>query len=173
MKRLLALPLLAGFALAQAPAPDPGMKTLVQVAIVTRDIDASAKRWAAVLGLPVPSISTTRPGNEVKVVYKGKASTGQAKLTFFKVGQVVIELLQPIGKDTSWKEWLDQHGESVQHLGFNVENLEHASAAMEGLGYKPLHSGRYDKDNGTYSYFDSGKDLGVVIELLHSDSPKK
>lgn len=172
MKRLLAVPLLAGIAFAQAPAPDPGMKTLVQVAIVTKDIEASAKRWAAVLGLPVPSISTTRPGNEVKVVFKGKPSTGQAKLAFFKCGQVVIELLEPVGKDTSWKEWLDQHGESVQHLGFNVQNLEQASAAMEGLGYKPLHSGRYDKDNGTYAYFDSGKDLGVIIELLHSDLPK-
>jgi hypothetical protein len=33
-----------------------------------------------------------------------------------------------------------------------------------------LHKGRYDSDDGTYIYLDSLDSLGVVIELLHSDS---
>ena len=174
LRTLIALTVCGLSAPAQSPvAIDPGLSTVVQVAIVTKDIEASAKRWAAVLGMEVPKISTTRPGHEVKVAYKGKASAGQAKLAFFKLGQVVLELIEPVGKDTSWKLYLDQHGEGVQHLGFQVKDLDQAIANAQQSGMPVLHRGRYDKDNGDYVYVDSEKALGVTIELLHSDPPKK
>jgi methylmalonyl-CoA/ethylmalonyl-CoA epimerase len=151
---------------------DPGLKKVIQVAIVVRDIDASARKWAELLGMPVPEIKTTRPGHEVKEIYRGKPSEGQVKLTFFDLGQVVLELLQPISEGTSWKEYLDKKGEGVQHLGFNVDNLDKSSEALEKEGYPVLHQGRYDGDNGTYVYHETLDDLGVVIELLHSDPAK-
>jgi hypothetical protein len=47
---------------------------------------------------------------------------------------------------------------------------------LKALGYDEIHKGRWDNDsaasNGTYAYFDSTKDLGLMIELLNSD-PKK
>jgi methylmalonyl-CoA/ethylmalonyl-CoA epimerase len=154
---------------AEAADPDPGLGDIVQVAIVTADIEASAKRWATILGEPVPEIRTTRPGHEVKMVYEGQPSDGQVKLTFFKKGPVVIELLEPVGGPSAWKDGLDAHGESVHHLGFAVKDVDHAIAAAEKLGYPVLHQGRYDSDNGTYVYLDSEKELGVMIELLYSD----
>ena len=149
---------------------DPGLKKVVQVALVVRDIEASSKLWAELLGMPVPEIKTTRPGHEVKEIYRGKPSEGQVKLTFFNLGQVVIELLQPISEGTSWKEFLDKKGEGVQHLGFQVTDLEKTSVALEKEGYPILHQGRYDSDDGTYVYHETLDALGVVIELLHSDS---
>lgn len=170
MKAVLAI-LLAAVPLAaqQLPPKDPGFEKIVQIAIVTRDIEASAKRWAALLGLPQSPITTTRPGQEVKVVYRGKPSTGQAKLAFFRTGQVVLELIQPVGGNTSWKEYLDKYGEGVQHIGIQVTDLEGSVRRIQQLGYPEIHRGRYDKDNGTYVYFDTIKELGTVIELLHSD----
>ena len=177
MRTLICLTMVAGLAwpvFAQTPAPlDPGIQKVIQVAIVTRDIQASAQRWAAVLGMPVPAISTTRPGNEVKELYRGKPSTGQAKLAFFRLGQVTLELIEPVGPDTSWREYLDKNGEGVQHLGFQVSDIEKANASAAAMGFPPLHRGRYDKDNGSYSYVDSQKALGVVIEFLQSDPPKQ
>ena len=151
---------------------DPGLKKVVQVALVVRDIEASSKRWAELLGMPVPEIRTTRPGHEVKEIYRGKPSEGQVKLTFFNLGQVVIELLQPISEGTSWKEYLDKEGEGVQHLGFQVADPEKTSMELEKEGYPIMHQGRYDSDDGTYIYHDTMDALGVVIELLHSDSAK-
>jgi catechol 2,3-dioxygenase-like lactoylglutathione lyase family enzyme len=151
---------------------DPGLKKVVQVAIVVRDIEASSKRWAELLGMPVPEISTTRPGHEVKEIYRGKPSEGQVKLTFFNLGQVVIELLQPISEGTSWKEYLDEKGEGVQHLGFQVVDPDKTSAELEKAGYPIIHQGRYDADNGTYIYHETLDALGVVVELLHSDTKK-
>jgi catechol 2,3-dioxygenase-like lactoylglutathione lyase family enzyme len=151
---------------------DPGLKKVVQVAIVVRDIEASSKLWADLLGMPVPEISTTRPGHEVKEIYRGKPSEGQVKLTFFNLGQVVIELLQPISEGTSWKEFLDKKGEGVQHLGFQVEDPDKTSAELEKAGYPIIHQGRYDSNDGTYIYHETLDALGVVVELLHSDTKK-
>jgi catechol 2,3-dioxygenase-like lactoylglutathione lyase family enzyme len=154
---------------AQAKYHDPGLKKVIQVAIVVRDIEATSKRWSELLGMPVPPIQTTRPGHEVKVIYRGKPSEGQAKLTFFNLGQVVLELIEPVGEGTSWKEFLDKKGEGVQHLGFQVVDPDKTVQALEKEGMPVLHRGRYDSDDGTYIYMDSQNPLGVVIELLHSD----
>lgn len=151
---------------------DPGLKKVVQVAIVVRDIEATARLWAELLDMPMPPISTTRQGNEVKEIYRGKPTEGQTKLTFFNLGQVVIELMQPINEGTSWKEFLDTKGEGVQHLGFQVVDPVKTSEALEKAGYPVIHRGRYDSDNGTYIYHDTQDALGVIVELLHSDEKK-
>jgi hypothetical protein len=170
MKAAIAIALLTLPLAAQSnPPKDPGFEKIVQIAIVTRDIEASAKRWSALLGMPQSPITTTRPGQEVKVVYRGKPSSGRAKLAFFKTGQVVLELIEPVGGDTAWKEYLDQYGEGVQHIGIQVTDLEGSVRRIQQLGYPEIHRGRYDKDNGTYVYFDTVKQLGTVVELLHSD----
>lgn len=174
---LLAAAALAVPVLAQSqPERDPGFKTITQVALVTKDIDVSAKRWAALLGVEVPKISTSLPGSEVHMTYKGKPSNSRAKLAFLKAGQVTVELIQPLGPDTSWMKFLSEHGEGVHHIAFNVQNLAKSEGELKALGYDEIHRGRWDSDtatnNGTYVYFDSTKDLGLMIELLNSD-PKK
>jgi catechol 2,3-dioxygenase-like lactoylglutathione lyase family enzyme len=171
---LLAAAALAVPVFAQSqPARDPGFKTITQVAVVTKDIDASARRWAALLGVETPSISVTAPGNEVHMMYRGKPSNSRAKLAFLKAGQVTVELIQPLGPNTSWKKFLDEHGEGVHHIAFNVQNLERSESELKALGYEQIHTGRWERDgvkgNGDYAYFDSTKDLGLMIELLHSD----
>ena len=153
-----------------APARDPGLQKVVQIAIVTRDIESSAKRWSDLLGLPANPITTTRPGKEVSMVVDGKPSDARVKLTFFKLGQVVLELMQPLGGASSWQKGLDRNGESVHHIGLQVSDLDGSMKLLESLGYKQEHRGRYDKQNGDYVYYDTEKALGVIIELLHSDA---
>jgi methylmalonyl-CoA/ethylmalonyl-CoA epimerase len=151
---------------------DPGIKTVTQVAIVCRDIEATSKRWAAVLGVDPPPISTTRPGHETKMMVKGRPSDGRAKLAFIKLGQVTLELVQPLGGDTSWQEFLDKNGEGVQHIAFQIADPQKTVQAFADASVPVLQQGRYDNDNGSYIYLDSAKALGVTLELLHSD-PKK
>ena len=172
-KLTLLIALLFMPALPQQPAyHDPGMKGVVQVAIVCRDIDASSKRWATVLGVDPPQIRTTKPGHEVKEMFRGRPSDGQAKLAFIRLGQVTLELIQPVGGNTSWKEFLDANGEGVQHIAFQVQDLDQTVKSLGGMGMPVLHKGRYDDDSGSYTYVDSRKALGVTLELLHPE-PKK
>jgi catechol 2,3-dioxygenase-like lactoylglutathione lyase family enzyme len=145
------------------------MNKVVQIAIVVKDIEAASKRWSAVLGLPESEIRTTRPGGEVRMTVRGKPSEARAKLAFFKTGQVVIELIEPVGGPSSWQEILDAKGEGLHHIGFQVEDLKQAKRDLEAAGYENVHEGRYDRDDGTYVYYDTLDDLGATVELLHSD----
>jgi hypothetical protein len=175
MKTLLLLPaMFAAAAWAQPPAaaPDPGLKSVIQIAIACRDIEATSKQWAAALGVDPPKVKLTRPGREVNVVYRGRPSDGQIKMAVIRLGQVSLELMEPVGADTSWREFLESNGEGVQHIAFGVTDLEKTVKRFEGLGMPVVHRGRYDADNGTYIYLDSKRALGVTVELLHSD-PKK
>lgn len=145
-----------------------GSTTLAQVAIVVRDIEASARRYAEVLGLPVPNIITTRPGSEVNMTYCGGPSDAQAKLAFFGLGQVQLELIEPLGGKSTWQEALDNNGESVHHLAFWVEGMQRSVDFLAGHGIPMIQRGDMG-ENGQYAYFDAEKPLGVVLELLEKE----
>ncbi len=171
------IPLFVAFAAAaglgqEAPYVDPGMKKIVQIAIVCRDVQACSERWGRMLGTKPAPVRTTLPGRDVKLLYHGKPSDGQIKLTFFNTGEAVLELMQPVGGPTAWKDHLDQHGESVQHLAFKVVDLEKTIQSLALQGMPVIHRGRFDTDNGDYVYVDSQDKLGVTIELLHWDEKK-
>ena len=85
---------------------------------------------------------------------------------------MVIELLEPITEGTAWYEFLQEHGEGVQHLGFTYVDKEKGMEQFEKDGYAMIHKGRYDSDDGTYIYYDTEDAMGVVVELLHSDVKK-
>jgi hypothetical protein len=77
-----------------------------------------------------------------------------------------------LGGDTSWQQFLDKNGEGIQHIAFQVDDVEKTVKAFGDAGMPVLHQGRYDDDSGSYTYIDSAKALGVTLELLHSE-PKK
>ena len=153
------------------PYRDPGLKRVAQVAVVCKDVEACSKRWASLLGLPAPtSFDTTKVGHEVGMTYRGKASDARVKMAFIKAANTQLEFLQPVGAGSAWQEGLDKNGEGVHHLGFEVEDIEKTIAAFQKEGIAVLQRGRYDSNDGTYVYLDSHDKLGVIIELLHSDT---
>jgi methylmalonyl-CoA/ethylmalonyl-CoA epimerase len=146
---------------------DPGLKTIVQIAVVCRDIEVTARRWAAFLGVEMPKISTTDRGNECGMVYLGKPSDARCKLAFFETGTCRLELIQPLGSESSWQEALDKNGESIHHIAFEVKDLKGTLRACEEQGMPLIHQGHWDGRDGTYAYVDSQKNLGVMIEFLN------
>jgi methylmalonyl-CoA/ethylmalonyl-CoA epimerase len=138
--------------------------TVSQIAIVVRDIEEARHRWAQILGQPIPDIIVTQPGDEVYMTYRGQPSNAQAKLAFFNLGQVQLELIEPIGEPSTWKEALDKHGESVHHIAFWTEDMQASAEFLKEQGIPLIQRG--DMGEGQYAYFDAEQQLGVQIELL-------
>jgi catechol 2,3-dioxygenase-like lactoylglutathione lyase family enzyme len=144
-----------------------GTTTVTQVAIIVRDIEARVQAWAAVLGMPVPEIIVTDPVEVAQTEYQGAPSPGRAKLAFFKLGQVSLELIEPIDGPSTWKDQLDQHGESLHHIAFNVEGMGERIAHLAAHGAPLVQRGEYT--GGRYAYVDGTSALGAVVELLEND----
>jgi len=144
-----------------------GTTTVTQVAIVVRDIEAKARAWAHVLGLPVPAVIVTDPVEVAQTEYQGRPSPARAKLAFFQLGQVSLELIEPIGGPSTWQEHLDAHGESLHHIAFQIQGMQNKLAYLDANGIPLVQRGEYT--GGRYAYADGAKALGTVIELLEND----
>ena len=141
-----------------------GSRTLAQVAIVVCNIEEAAKRYADILGLPVPEPIVTAPGLEANQTYRGMPSDARAKLAFFSVGQVQIELIEPLGGASTWQDVLDRKGECVHHIAFWVEGMQKSVNFLKSRGIPMIQRG--DMGEGQYAYFDAEAQLGVTLELL-------
>ncbi len=142
------------------------MESCCQIAIVVRDIEAAAKRYADVFGVEVPTPIETGTADKTNIRFRGQPTTARAKLAFFKMGQVSLELIEPMGGPSTWKEFLDSHGEGVHHIAFRVEGMDDVLTYLNGKGLPTAQRGDYT--GGRYAYVDADKMLGVNLELLEN-----
>ena len=134
---------------------------------MVRDIETKAQAWADMLGLPVPDIIITDTVDLAHTEYQGEATPARAKLAFFHLGQVDLELIEPIGGPSTWQEQLDRHGESLHHLAFVIKGMKEKVAYLEAKGIPLVQRGDYT--GGRYVYLDGTAQLGAVLELLEND----
>jgi len=144
-----------------------GSTTLTQVGLVVRSIDEAAQAWARLLGVPVPEIEVTDPVERTQARYQGRPTPALAKLAFFNLGQVTLELIEPIGEPSTWHDQLAQHGQSLHHIAFEIEGMAERVAVLAEHGLPALQQGEYD--GGRYAYLDGQQNYGAVVELLEND----
>ena len=143
-----------------------GTNVICQIGLVVRDIDHTAKVYADLFGMDVPDIIITDPEEEAHTRFRGASTSARAKLAFFKMGAISLELIEPVGEPSTWKEFLHQHGEGVHHIAFQIEGMERVLTFLEGKGIPVVQRGDYT--GGRYAYVDSAPSLAVILELLEN-----
>lgn len=141
--------------------------TVVQVGIVVHDIEAKARAWSDILGLPMPKISITDTVDKAQTQHQGQPTNARARLAFFHMGQVDIELIEPVGEPSTWRDHLDQHGEGLHHLAFRIKGMNEKVAYLAGHDIPLVQRGEYT--GGRYAYVAGSAQLGVILELLEND----
>lgn len=136
-----------------------------QVSIVVKDIEAMSKRYAEMFGIPEPTIFETPTPEIAKTVYRGKPTDARAKLAVFELGPIILDLIQPSDEPSSWKEFLETHGEGVHHIAFQTENREEVVQYFEQHDMPVRHYGEYA--GGNYTVFDSEAQLGLLIQAKY------
>jgi methylmalonyl-CoA/ethylmalonyl-CoA epimerase len=139
--------------------------TLVcQVAMVVRDAEKAARRFAELLGVEPPKPFIANADGSDVVQFRGASTRGRVKLAFFKMENLDLEFIEPTEDPTTWKEFLETKGPGVHHIAFKAKNRMLATAKeLEKKGYPLIQNGK------KYSYNDSEADLGVILELLDID----
>lgn len=144
-----------------------GTTTITQIGIIVQEIEAKARAWAEVLGLPVPEIMITDAYARAQTEYDGEPSKARAKMAFFHLGQVDLELIEPIGEPSTWRDQLDEHGDSLHHIAFEIEGMSEKVAYLEAKGLPLVQRGEYP--GGRYAYINGNAQLGSILELLEND----
>jgi methylmalonyl-CoA/ethylmalonyl-CoA epimerase len=144
-----------------------GTDSVVQVGILVRDIEKTAKAYAKFLGSE-PRFVTTEPIEVAQTKYLGKSSPARSRLAFFKVGpNLEIELIEPDMEPSTWRHDLDAYGEGVHHIAFFVKGMKEAIATLGRNDMPLLQTGEYP--GGRYAYIDATEQLKLVVELLEND----
>jgi len=139
-------------------------RVVCQIGLVVRDVEQSARAYAALLGVDVPAWGLTAPEDKSHIRYRGQSTQGRAKIAFFQLDNIAIELIEPVGGPSTWQEFLQTQGEGVHHIAFPVQGLDEQIASLEAKGLPLLQRG--DFTGGRYAYVDSAASLGVILELL-------
>jgi methylmalonyl-CoA/ethylmalonyl-CoA epimerase len=141
-------------------------KPFTQIAFVVKDVAKTSKAYAELFGLPVPKWQLTDGLDKAHTQYKGKQSKAKAKISFFLIGDIMMELIQPVGGPSTWKDHLETKGEGLHHIAFMVKDMDAHIKYLESKKVPLIQKG--DFTGGKYAYLDGMKNLKVVLELLET-----
>lgn len=81
-----------------------------------------------------------------------------------RMGPIGIELIQPVSGKSVHREWLESHGEGINHIGFIVDDIGEAMSIMVEAGFKVISSSK-NEGGGGMAFFDTDKIGGIIIEM--------
>lgn len=153
----------------QTTAPLDG-GTFGHVGIVVQDIERTAQMFADVYGITPPETVRVYDNNGQGIPFPpGIAGNRNAKgkLVQFTVGNVRIELIEPVDGPTAWSEHLDKYGQSVHHLSFGVPDID---GTIRGL---QMRGGTWVMGAGgnSFAYVDMRDQLGYTVEVGRQRAP--
>lgn len=144
-----------------------GTNVVAQIGILVRDIERTSAAYADFLGVETPQWFWTGDYDAAKTEYEGKPSDARAKLAFFEMGNVQIELIEPDETPSVWRDHLDRNGEGPHHIAFVVDGMRHKLEWLDRNRMPLLQKGEYT--GGRYAYVDTAESLKVLVELLEND----
>ncbi len=143
---------------------------IVQLGLIVRDAAKSAERWREILGFDIPTDAhLTEPQEQTQATYYGSPMEGRARIIAFDLGSIQFEFIEPVGTGSTWHDFLNRHGEGLHHVALFTRDTSAAVAAFAEKGYQVIQQGHFNDRGGQYTYLDTDKDLGLVLELLSHD----
>ncbi len=139
-------------------------RRVTQIGIVVENIERSIMVWEKLLGIKASGIVETEPQEKTGMKYRGKAAGGRAKLAFFQLENITIELIEPVGGPSTWRDFLEKRGEGIHHIAFDVGDMESVKNSLKRMGIGIEQEGNFT--GGCYAYTDPNSPLGIIIELL-------
>ncbi|PPA69115.1 VOC family protein [Jeotgalibacillus proteolyticus] len=139
---------------------------IAQIGIVVHDIERTSQAYADFFGMEKPDVVWTDGFDKAETEYREEPTDARARLVYFNMGSVQLELIQPNGEQSIWQEFLDNHGEGVQHIGLATDKIDERVRDMDKEGIPLLQKGKYAGDK--YAYVDTNEELKVIFELLEN-----
>jgi hypothetical protein len=133
-----------------------------QICLAVWDLNKAIKYCEQVLGIGpfvLPEVHYTDK------FYLGKpVPDSDWVMGFASLGPIELELSQPVKGPSIYQDFLEQRGEGLHHIGFDIKDLDAKLARCEELGIKILCTGR--TPTGGFAHLDTAIDGAPLIELI-------
>ena len=134
------------------------------VGVVVRDIEKTIEYLEALgigtFGMPDGSLYIEE-SFEGKL--HGRTVEWKLRISYARVGDTELELLEPCGGESALQEFLDSRGEGLHHIGYLVDDVPAEISKLTQQGIEVLTSGAGEK--ASFAYFETGAVGGIIIEV--------
>ena len=144
-----------------------GNKVITQIGILVNDIDTVSQAYADFFGVEKPQARLTDAVETAQTEFNGQRSEARAKLAFFDMGSLQLELIEPDQHPSTWRNYLNEHGEGPHHIAFVIEGMKEKIELLGSKGFPLQQKGEFT--GGRYAYIDTFPALKVLVELLEID----
>ncbi|MEX1297833.1 MAG: methylmalonyl-CoA epimerase [Desulfotignum sp.] len=120
--------------------------------IAVNSIDGRKNFWTDGLGLS----------------FEGTETVAEQKVTtaFLPVGESEVELLESTAPDGPIAKYIEKKGEGIQHVAFQVENIEEALAELKEKGIQLIdETPRKGAGGAKIAFLHPKATAGVLVEL--------
>ena len=132
------------------------IKKIDHIGIAVKNLQAQIKYYTEVLGLSCTVIE------EVK--------DQKIKVAMFAVGEVRIELLQPMSDDSPIAQFLEKKGEGIHHLAFQVTDLDGNLKRLKEQEIQLIdRQPRIGAGGHKIAFLHPKSTFGVLTEICESD----
>ena len=127
------------------------IKRVDHLGVIVGDLDGAVKSFTEHLGLNLDH--TEQYGDELDIA-------------FLPCGETLVELIEPLKEGGSNADYLREHGPGIQHVAFEVDDLEAALAELAERGVEPLGAAPVPGAGGMrIAFLDPQAFDGVLVEL--------
>lgn len=142
---------------------------IAQIGLVVNDIEATSQAYADFFGIENPGWFWSDIFDIEKTEYNGMPTEARAKLSFFKLGSIQLELIQPDHHPSTWRESLDRNGEGFHHIAFHVNGMKEKISILQRNQIPIQQKGENAGGDYAYAYMDTVPQLKLLIELLEQE----
>jgi methylmalonyl-CoA/ethylmalonyl-CoA epimerase len=132
------------------------LEKLDHIGIAVKDLDQAMKLYREAFGI------------EPDLVYE--SSYTKAKIAFFPIGEVRVELIQPVNPESVVGKFLEKKGEGIHHVSYRVKDVDRSLADLEKKGVRLIDKkSRKVRENERVAFLHPKSTNGVLVELIQED----
>ncbi|HMN98283.1 MAG TPA: VOC family protein [Miltoncostaeaceae bacterium] len=144
--------------------PGPAVTKVMQIGIVVPDLEAAIRAWEERLGVGPWTVFTLDPADCRDVRVNGRPAEWSARAATTMVGEVMLELIEPVRDDDLFGTFLAEHGPGVHHVAMRTPDYDGVLAGHAARGEELVLTGRFTGID--VSYLPTQQDLGVLLEVF-------
>ena len=128
------------------------LKKINQIAIAVYDLELVAQNFWDILGIGPWKVYKWEAPHVYNRTYGGEPAWSREKIALTQVGDLQLELVQPVDGPSIYRDWLEEHGEGIHHFNFFVDDWEGTVENLTKEGFKSIQSGMFGPHGLKYAY---------------------
>jgi methylmalonyl-CoA/ethylmalonyl-CoA epimerase len=143
------------------------LKRIVQIGIVVANRDQTTRLLTSLFGIGPFRLVEWPDRAESKYAYRGVEEHIRVSQAFVQLGDVEVELIQPVEGRNAYQDFLDETGGGIHHILFEVNDIDPVLRDLAKSGVAVLQSGTGIRPGTRWALLDTRELLGFFVELRH------